>query len=154
MADKTWGRLDPEDLPKFVEEAIPAIKRTGIKVLEMRSGYASLRMPLAGNENHIGTMYAGVLLTLAEVPGGALFLSTFDATKYVPIVKAVEVRFKRPATTDVTITAELTPEEGERIHQELGSRGKSEFVLECELKDVKGEVVALSRADYQIRKSD
>ena len=35
-------------------------------------------MPFKPNRNHLGTMYAGALFTLAEIPGGAVLISAFD----------------------------------------------------------------------------
>jgi len=125
----------------------------GLKVLELAPRRVALKMPLAGNESHVKTMYAGILFTVAEIPGGALFLSAFDPFRYFPIVKQMEVRFKKAALTDVTVAAELSEEEVERMHLELEEKGKTEFILNCEVKDEQGNVVAESTATYQIRKN-
>lgn len=152
MGNKIWGRYDSTNLPKIVEEAIPIIQKMGVRVLEMNPGRVSLRMPLAGNDNHIGMMYAGALFILGEMPGGALFLTSFDATKYAPIIKKMDIIYKRPATTDVTVTATMTPEEIERIQEEVVNKGKADYVLECVLKDTSDEIIALTRAEYRILK--
>ena len=55
-------------------------------------------MPLKPNKNHIGTMYAGALFTLAEMPGGVLFLSSFDNKAFFPIVKELTMKFVKQAT--------------------------------------------------------
>jgi acyl-CoA thioesterase FadM len=96
-------------------------------------------------------MYAGALFTAGETPGGALFLSTFDTSKYVPVVKRMDIRFKRPAVTDVTVAIELSQEEVDRVNRELEARDRSDFVLDGELKDAEGKVVAETTATYQIR---
>ena len=152
MAERMWTQFDPSQFRKLVEEGIPCVKRMGLQVLEMAPRRVSLKMPLAGNENHIGIMYAGVLFTIAEIPGGALFLTTFDISKYVPVIKGMDIRFKRPAATDVTITIELAQEEVDRIHRELEAQGKSDFVLNGQIKDLQGTVVAETIATYQIRR--
>lgn len=154
MADDTrvWEKIEPSQFKQLVEEGIPSIKRTGLKVLEMKPGRVSLKLPLRGNENHIGIMYAGSIFTVAETPGGALHLTTFDVTRYVPVIKHMDIRFKRPARTDVSITVEMGPEEVERINRELEAEGKSDFVLNGEVKDADGTVVAETVATYQIRR--
>ncbi len=144
-------QMDREGFQRLMKEGIPCVNRMGLEILEMEPRRAVLRMPIKGNENHIGTMYAGILFTAAEVPGGILFVSTFDTSKYVPIVKGMDIRFKRPAFTDVTIAVEMSPEEVERINRELEERGKSDFILKGELKDTEGTVVAESTGYYQIR---
>lgn len=137
---------------QFTEDKIAFVKRMNLKAEVLEPGFVRLRVPLAGNENHIGSMYAGALFTLAEIPGGALFLTSFDASKFYPIVKEMNLRFRRPATGDIVVEAHLGTEEIERLQSEAQANGKAEYVLELQLTDGSGEVVALSRGIYQLRK--
>ncbi len=137
---------------QFTEDKIAFVKRMNLKAEVLEPGFVRLRVPLAGNENHIGSMYAGALFTLAEIPGGALFLTSFDASKFYPIVKEMNLRFRRPATGDIVVEARLSAEEIERLQGEAQANGKAEYVLELQLTDGSGEVVALSRGIYQLRK--
>jgi len=143
--------LTPETIKQTVEKAVPFVERMGLKAYELRPGRVRLGAPLKGNENHIGSIYAGALFTLAEMPVGALFLTTFDASKYYPIVKEVTIKFVRLARSDVSIEMVLSEEETERIRTEAAQNGKSEFTLEGEIKDESGVVVAVSRGIFQIR---
>ncbi|MDT4845080.1 hypothetical protein FQZ97_790550 [compost metagenome] len=108
-------------------------------------------MPYAGNQNHIGTLYAGALFTLAEMPGGALFLTSFDSRRFYPIVKEMNLRFRRPAKGDITVEARLGGEEIARIQRQAEADGKADYLLELQLLDAAGEVVAESRGLYQMR---
>ncbi|MBW1709363.1 MAG: PaaI family thioesterase [Deltaproteobacteria bacterium] len=144
-------KISADTLKKFSEKKVAFIERMGLGVVESKPRYVKLKAPLEGNENHIGIMYAGALFTLAEVPGGALFATSFDTSKYYPIVKELSIRFRRPATTDVTIEMEMTTEEIERIQAQADENGKADYILEGEIKDASGEVVALSKGIYQIR---
>ena len=137
---------------QFTEDKIAFVKRMNLKAEVLEPGFVRLRVPLAGNENHIGSMYAGALFTLAEIPGGALFLTSFDASKFYPIIKEMNLRFRRPATGDIVVEARLSAEEIERLQSEAQANGKAEYVLELQLTDGSGEVVALSRGIYQLRK--
>ncbi len=137
---------------QFTEDKIAFVKRMNLKAEVLEPGFVRLRVPLAGNENHIGSMYAGALFTLAEIPGGALFLTSFDASKFYPIIKEMNLRFRRPATGDIVVEARLSAEEIERLQTEAQANGKAEYVLELQLTDGSGEVVALSRGIYQLRK--
>ena len=136
----------------FTEEKIDFVKRCWLKAEHLEPCFVRLRMPLSGNQNHIGTLYAGALFTLAEIPGGALFLTSFDASKFYPIVKEMNLRFRRPATGDIVVEARLGAEEIARLQGEAQANGKAEYVLELQLTDGSGEVVALSRGIYQLRK--
>jgi len=140
-----------KNLVVYLETGVEAIARTGVKALECRERYVKLLMPLAGNTNHIGIMYAGSLFTLGEVPGGAIFGASFDGTKYVPIVKEVSIRFRRPAMTDVTLEVSMEKDTVDTLTKEVESKGKADFPLQLEIKDASGEVVALVSGIWQIR---
>ena len=136
---------------KFTEDKIAFVKRMNLKAEVLEPGFVRLRVPLAGNENHIGSMYAGALFTLAEIPGGALFLTSFDASKFYPIVKEMNLRFRRPATGDIRVEASLSEAQIEQLQKQATEHGKAEYVLELQLTDDSGEVVAQSRGLYQLR---
>jgi acyl-coenzyme A thioesterase PaaI-like protein len=139
---------------KAVELAIDlveGIKRTGIKAVAARDRYAKMVMPLEGNINHVGTMYAGSLFTLGEIAGGAIHLTSFDGTRLYPVVKEVTIRFRRPAQTDVTMEVELSEEEASRIEAEALEKGKADFELHLELEDANGEVVSVVDGTWQVR---
>jgi uncharacterized protein (TIGR00369 family) len=136
---------------QFTEQAIAFVKRSGLKAEALEPGFVRLRMPLSDNQNHIGSMYAGALFTLAEIPGGALFITSFDSTRFYPIVKEMNLRFRRPATSDIQVEARLAADEIERLQAEALRLGKAEYWLELQLTDTSGEVVAESRGLYQLR---
>jgi thioesterase domain-containing protein len=143
--------ISADELKKFSEQKVAFVERMGLEMIESKKGYVKLKAPLSSNENHVGIMYAGALFTLAEVPGGSLFYTSFDPTKYYPIVKDMYIRFRRPAATDVTIEMRMSEDEVDRIQAEADKNGKADFILEGEIKDETGEVVALSKGTYQIR---
>lgn len=137
---------------QLTEEQIAFVQRSGLKAEVLEAGRVRLRMPLIGNQNHIGSMYAGALFTLAEIPGGALFLTSFDNARFFPIIKEMNLRFRRPATGDIWVEASLANEEIERLQKQATEEGKAEYVLELQLIDDSGEVVAQSRGLYQLRR--
>ena len=136
----------------FTEEKIDFVRRCGLKAEQLEPGFVRLRMPLAGNQNHIGTLYAGALFTLAEIPGGALFLTSFDVQRFYPLIKEMNLRFRRPASSDISVEAHLSEEEIARIQAEAEQAGKADYRLELQLRDAAGEVVAETSALYQLRK--
>lgn len=143
--------MPAELIRQLTEEQIAFVKRSGLKAELLEPGHVRLCMPLAGNQNHIGSMYAGALFTLAEIPGGALFLTSFDAQRFYPIVKEMNLRFRRPATGDIRAEARLAAEEVERLQKQVTQEGKAEYLLQLRLTDDSGEVVAESRGLYQLR---
>jgi acyl-coenzyme A thioesterase PaaI-like protein len=147
--------LDPERVARMkraLEEGIPFVQRSGVTVLALEPGYAKMMVPFAPNVNHVGTMYAGALFTLAEMPGGAIFMTTFDAKRFYPIVKDMQIRFRRPARTDVTVEVRLDAATAADIQARAERDGKADYAWDCELRDADGEVVATSHNLYQLRK--
>lgn len=140
-----------ELIRQLTEEQIAFVHRSGLKAELLEPGHVRLLMPLAGNQNHIGSMYAGALFTLAEIPGGALFLTSFDAQRFYPIVKEMNLRFRRPATGDIRVEARISAEEIQRLQQQANEQGKAEYLLQLQLTDGSGEVIAESRGLYQLR---
>jgi len=143
--------MDLEVAKKMLEGGIKFVANSGLRVVELRRGYVKCLMPFTGNGNHIGTMYAGALFTLAEIPGGALFLSSFDASKFYPIVKELDLRFLKPAKGDVTVEIALDDIHIASLSAQAAEKGKAEFILEGQLKAADGSIVAESRGVYQIR---
>lgn len=136
---------------QLTEEQIAFVKRSGLKAEVLEPGHLRLCMPPAGNQNHIGSMYAGALFTLAEIPGGALFLTSFDSQRFYPVIKEMNLRFRRPAMGEIHVEARLAAEQIDRLQREAQSRGKADYLLELQLTDASGEVVAESRGLYQLR---
>lgn len=143
--------MTQEQVRQFIEKPFAFVERMGLKALILEPRHVKLSVPLEGNGNHIGTMYAGALFTLAEIPGGALFLTTFDVNRFYPIVKEMTIQFRRLAATDAFIEMHMSEAEVRRIEKEAAANGKSDYILEGEVKDANGQVVATSHGIYQLR---
>lgn len=134
-----------------IEGKIAFIQRMGLQVVEIRKGYAKLYAPLAGNENHIGIMYAGAIFSLAEFLGGVFCWSSFNQDKFFPIVKQMSINYVKPVKTDAYVEVRISEEEICRIENEAEQNGKSEFELGVEIKDLSGKTVATTSGVYQLR---
>ncbi len=148
MSDTTW---DVERLTESTRASVPMAAQTQVEVIEAERGRVVLRMPIEGNGNHIGTMYAGALFALAEFPGGTLFSTTFDVSRYYPIVKGVEIQFRRFAATDISVEASMTEEQVAAVAAAADKHGKANYDLELALTDTDGNIVAISTNHYQLR---
>ncbi|HUG85022.1 MAG TPA: YiiD C-terminal domain-containing protein [Euzebya sp.] len=146
MTDHMLPSLRP-----LVEQGFPFVQRMGVRLDAIRPGHCRMTAPIEDNRNHIGTMYAGALFTLAELPGGAIFLSTFDSARYHPIIKGMDIRFLKPATTDISVEVSIGESEVQRIQAAAADAGKADYSLTCELVDTAGVVVARSTNHYQLR---
>lgn len=131
---------------------VEGIKRTGLQIVALKDRYVRFKMPLQGNTNHIGIMYAGSLFTLGEFTGGILPAVTFDINRFYPIVKEITIRYLAMAKTDVYLETEMSEQEADRILTEAELNDKADFNLSLELKNETGEVVAVMNGIWQLRK--
>ena len=143
--------LTPELATAFVHQSVPAIGRLGVVVEAIEPGSVVLRVPIEGNANHMGTMYAGALFALAELPGGLLPLAVLDPGRYVPIVTDMQVHFVAAARTDVTLSARMDPDELQALGARADSEGQSSFTLDLHGEDAVGRTVLTSTAHYVLR---
>ena len=134
-----------------MEQTIPPAHKMGIKVLEAGRGHAVASVPMEGNGNHFGVVYAGVQFTVAEMLGGVIALATFDAAKYYPLVKNVDITFTGMARTDLRAETNLGEDEIARVEAEAAEKGKADFVLDAVVKDDAGQTVSVTHGLYQLR---
>ncbi|WP_322921978.1 YiiD C-terminal domain-containing protein [Nocardioides renjunii] len=102
--------------------SVPILEAMGIRVVELRPGFAAAELPPEPNTNHFGVTYAGSLFSVAEMLGGVLSLATFDLegelAGFVPLVKESTIRFRRPALGVVRATASLAQDEVDRVRRD------------------------------------
>ncbi len=130
---------------------IPIAERMGVRVVGARRGFAAASVPVEGNGNHFGVIYAGVQFTVAEVLGGIIALATFDASKYFPLVKNVDIAFRAMAKTPLRAEARMDDETIARVEAEAATQGKADYVVDAVVTDANGTVVATTRGRYQLR---
>lgn len=136
---------------RIIGLAIPFTVRNGFRVEELAPGYVRASIPLKGNRNHFGTLYAGAYFLVAEIPGGVLTLFNLGPD-YVPILKEMTLQYHQAAKSDVTVVFSMAPAALAAIKRQADESGKAVFTLEGKLTDAKGTHVASSVAHYQVRK--
>jgi acyl-coenzyme A thioesterase PaaI-like protein len=145
MAKKQPGKEARSMLVAMIQrqmDSIPFMQRTGVRAVEVSRGFGRSLMPLAGNENHVGSMYMGALTTLAEA-GAAVAISTvLDFERYFPVITRVDVEFLKPAMSDVTAEYRLSEQRIAELHTELEAHGRCAYTAELPLQDMNGQTVA------------
>jgi acyl-coenzyme A thioesterase PaaI-like protein len=131
-----------------VINSIKPIARTGMSIQRLDENTVQVRMPISGNENHKGLMYAGSLFSLAESAPGILFLNRYGDGKIAPICSGVDIRFRRPALTDVTISLEIEDEIFDQLHSTTIESGKASAKFESNIVDDDGNVVSTASINY------
>jgi len=134
------------------EQGIRFVANAGVRVLDMRGGYVKCLMPFAGNGNHIGTMYAGALFTLADITAGALFLASFDATQYFAIVQAIGLTLHQARECDITAECSLNEEQIAALSAKAAQWGKGGFYGAAALSREDGTVWRKAAVCLKMRK--
>ena len=144
--------MNPVDTANaFLEQTIPRAHQMGVRFTQLRPGYVQAQLPFEGNANHFGTVYAGVIFTLAEVLGGAMHLVTFDPMTHYPLVRGMTIEFTAPGRGPLTAEAHLDEQTIARVRAEAGSDRKAAFALRATVVGEDATVVASTVGDYQIR---
>ncbi len=137
-------------LNRLIAASVPFTSRNGFSVVELREGYLRARLARKGNRNHLGTVYAGAQFLLAEIPFGAMALVEFEG-RLIPILRDLHIFYEQPGRTDLEVELTLDSERKARIEQDVAENGRAELLIELELKDTNGEIVARAEANYQVR---
>ncbi|MAM89010.1 MAG: DUF4442 domain-containing protein [unclassified Hahellaceae] len=136
----------------FVGLAIPFARRCGFKVLALERGYIRAQVPIGRNRNHLGTMYAGALFTLGEIPGGVLVLFDFGG-RFVPILERYDINYIAAAKSDVSVECQLSPETLTQLETQMTQSDRASFELASTMTDSTGKLVAEGIGYYQMRYS-
>lgn len=146
--------MNGTELAAALAAAVPFNRHLALEYASVEPGKAEVR--LADREehrNHIGTLHAGALFTVAEAASGAAFVAAFAAqlADVVPVVESAEIRYSAPARGTVTATATLAAAY-EDLLEELAREGKTRPPVEVRLVDGSGREVAVMKVRWNVRK--
>lgn len=144
--------MDTAALKSMIEGTIPWVRDSGLQVELLEERHVILRLPKDRHLNHVGIVYAGSLFMLMEVSGAALFACTYPLGKYIPINREMTIRFVRMGVTDILCELSITEEKALEMIKPIDERGKGEWVLDMECRDMDKNVIATSTCQYYIKK--
>ncbi len=127
---------------------IETLQHMGLEVLEHTPNRLRVKMPLEGNRNHLGGMYAGAIFTLAEFPFGLMFAAKFGLDEMVPVIGQMSIRYQAPATGPLFVDVKVTDEEWDSIQQQTREKGKLKLEREVEIRDEQGNLNSLVQGTY------
>lgn len=133
---------------------VPFAAHALVETLAAPPATGRARIPAAVElTNHIASVHAGALFTVAETASGAAMMASFGdlvAAGARPLVRRSEIRYLRIARGEVL--AEATPAEPvEAIRARLAEVGKADFQVAVALTDAAGERVAEMDVTWNLR---
>jgi uncharacterized protein (TIGR00369 family) len=134
-------------------EAVPFAKYVGIELLEVGDGFAKARLAQRpALSNHIGTMHAGALFTLAETASGAAMTGAFiDVIAGLrPVAAEASAVYLKLARGIVSCTATVS-EPAEELRRRLREEQKVVFDVRVDLFGENDQPVAAMTVSWNVR---
>jgi acyl-coenzyme A thioesterase PaaI-like protein len=104
--------------------------------------------------NHLGTVHAGALLAVAEAGSGAFLMQQFGSgVGFVPVVRRLEAKFRKPARGRISARCPVELQEVERWSAELAARGRVLAPITVELVDDAGVIVLSALVEWFIARA-
>jgi acyl-coenzyme A thioesterase PaaI-like protein len=122
---------------------IPSAGGLGLRVEEVTDARVRMSVPLKRRtRNHVGVLYFGVQMTLAELTAGLWLLRRFPPKEYRSLVKRVEADFRSQGRGAVVAVCEPPPEVLAPLVEALRQKGdKAEAWLPVKLLAEDGTLV-------------
>jgi acyl-coenzyme A thioesterase PaaI-like protein len=100
--------------------------------------------------NHLGTVHAAVLFTLAEATSGEFLQRHFTmfSTPVAAVVRRSEVKYRRPAVTAIHSRAKADPASLELVVDQLARRGRAGIAVEVDIVDEDDRVVMTATFEW------
>lgn len=134
-------------------DAVPFARHLGVELLEVGDGVAAARLIQRPDlSNHIGTMHAGALFTLAETASGAAvagaFLDTIASIR--PVAAEARIEYLKLARGTIGCTAR-TAEPAEALRRRLREERRVAFDVLVDLAGENAEPVARMTIAWRVR---
>ena len=102
--------------------------------------------------NHLGTMHAAAQFSLAEAASAECLQRRFGAAagQVFAVVRGVEVKYRRPATTDLLAYGRPDDATNENLLIELAECGRTNAVILIDLKDRAGTLTFHGKFEWFI----
>jgi uncharacterized protein (TIGR00369 family) len=146
--------IDYAALPDLFAAAVPFATFLGITFDEVGPGRAVLGLKDdPAKHNHIGTLHAGALFSLAETASGlAVTAAIVDRLADVrPLAAKAEITYASVVRGDATATATIDGDVAE-ILRTLDAEGRVRFPVSVDIAGESGEVGATVRVEWHLKR--
>lgn len=100
---------------------------------------------------HLGTVHTSALLAVAEAGSGAFLVQHLGSEgRFVPVVRRLEAKFRKPAHGRVCARCSVEPQVAAQWSAELAARGRVLAPVPIEVVDADGVIVLSSVVEWFI----
>ena len=124
----------------------------GLKISN-KSDYLLMLDNRAEYSNHLDTVHASAQFALAEATSGHFLLNEFsELTDIVPVVRKVEIKYKKPATGSIFSKAKFLETEKNEVLEALNQKGRAILKVEVSLFDETEKFIMQSVFEWFVTK--
>jgi uncharacterized protein (TIGR00369 family) len=141
-----------ETIKAHLSRAVPYATHTGVTIDEVGDGVARASLPMRPEvSNHIGTVHAGAMFTLAEAASGAALAGTFaeNLLSLRPVAAEASIRYLKVAKGSLTADARVDGD-ADTVRATLEAEGKVAFPITVTLIDDAGVTVATVTVSWHV----
>ena len=156
---KTPIKLKLENLIKkiFVEYRVPTNRRIGIKLeyISKDSKSFTLKLPYKRKNTNVGgTVHGSAIMCLAETIHGVAVLWSFNPKQHRMVTRTTEIKFINPGINDLYVKFTLKDATISNIKETLATKGNMDLVLDSNVTDKSGKLIATLKNSYHLSKRD
>jgi uncharacterized protein (TIGR00369 family) len=136
--------MDLEFLRAQFAQAVPFARHAGVEIVEIADGFACTRLTQSEqSSNHIGSIHAGAIFTLAETASGAAMLGAFNemATAIRPLATEARIFYLKLGRGAINARAR-TVLTGAELREQLRANGLAAFEVTVDVQDERERVIA------------
>jgi acyl-coenzyme A thioesterase PaaI-like protein len=129
---------------------IPFVKKVGIEKTQEENLILSFD---ESNQNHLQTIHASALFTLAESASGEALLTCFPELvgKVAPVVRDSQIKFKKPAIKSVTAFPSISDESIAKFKEQYKKKNRSSITVDVTVKDSDENVVCVGSFNWFVQ---
>jgi acyl-CoA thioesterase FadM len=130
---------------------LPFNQLIGLGDANKESGFEVRLDDLPQYTNHLGTVHASAMLALAEAGSGAFLQHSFShLTGFIPVVRRVDAKFRKPALGALAARCIATQTDVNHWSLALTNRGRLSLTLPVEVVDASTQVVMTAQIEWFI----
>ncbi len=134
--------------------AIPFNRFLGLETAPPDSGFLVTLPGSPDFTNHLNTVHAGALLAVAEAGSGAYLLKNLgDDSGYLPVVRRMESKFRKPAYGRISSRASVASGQLEQAAAELKEKGRALITVSVDVVDEKGVTALSSEVEWFVARA-
>ena len=144
--------MDFDSLRAQFAAAVPFARHAGVEIVEIADGFARTQLTQSEQlSNHIGTLHAGAIFTLAETASGAAMLGAFADVATVIRPLATEARISYLKLGRGTIRAQArTSVAGAALREDLRVHGLVAFEVTVDVLDERDREIAQVSVQWRV----